>query len=94
MATDSSLNYRDRIEIKRALISVSDKTGLVDLAKNLVSSGVEIVSTGSTAKQIAEAGIPVTQVSEVTGFQETLDGRVKTLQQKHSMCRKIFPWDR
>ena len=79
MATDSSLNYRDRIEIKRALISVSDKTGLVDLAKNLVSSGVEIVSTGSTAKQIAEAGIPVTQVSEVTGFQETLDGRVKTL---------------
>ena len=79
MATDSSLNYRDRIQIKRALISVSDKTGLLELAKNLVSSGVEIVSTGSTAKQIADAGVPVTQVNEVTGFQETLDGRVKTL---------------
>ena len=79
MVTDNSLNYRDRIEIKRALISVSDKTGLVDLAKALASSGVEIVSTGSTAKQIAAAGVPVMEVSELTGFQETLDGRVKTL---------------
>lgn len=79
MATDNSLNYRDRIEIKRALISVSDKTGLVEMAKDLISAGVEIVSTGSTAKQIAEAGLPVTEVSKLTGFQETLDGRVKTL---------------
>ena len=79
MATDNSLNYRDRIQIKRALISVSEKTGLVELARDLVSSGVEIVSTGSTAKQISEAGIPVTEVSKLTGFQETLDGRVKTL---------------
>jgi phosphoribosylaminoimidazolecarboxamide formyltransferase/IMP cyclohydrolase len=79
VATDSSLNYRDQIQIKRALISVSDKTGLVELAKDLVSSGVEIVSTGSTAKQIAEAGLPVTEVSKLTGFEETLDGRVKTL---------------
>jgi phosphoribosylaminoimidazolecarboxamide formyltransferase/IMP cyclohydrolase len=79
VVTDNSLNYRDRIEIKRALISVSDKTGLVDLAMALASSGVEIVSTGSTAKQIAAAGVPVMEVSELTGFQETLDGRVKTL---------------
>jgi phosphoribosylaminoimidazolecarboxamide formyltransferase/IMP cyclohydrolase len=69
----------DKVPIKRALISVSDKTGLVELAKALASAGVEIVSTGSTAKTISEAKIPVTEVSEVTGFQETLDGRVKTL---------------
>jgi phosphoribosylaminoimidazolecarboxamide formyltransferase/IMP cyclohydrolase len=69
----------DKVPIKRALISVSDKTGLVELAKALSSAGVEIVSTGSTAKTISEAKIPVTEVSAVTGFQETLDGRVKTL---------------
>jgi phosphoribosylaminoimidazolecarboxamide formyltransferase/IMP cyclohydrolase len=74
-------DYRhyDKVPIKRALISVSDKTGLVDLAKALSSNGVEIVSTGSTAKAIADAGINVTEVSTVTGFEETLDGRVKTL---------------
>lgn len=74
-------DYRhfDKVPIKRALISVSDKTGLLDLAKALAAAGVEIVSTGSTAKTIADAGIAVTQVSEVTGFEETLDGRVKTL---------------
>jgi phosphoribosylaminoimidazolecarboxamide formyltransferase/IMP cyclohydrolase len=74
-------DYRhfDRIEIKRALISVSDKTGLLDLAKSLVAHGVEIISTGSTAKTIADAGLPVKEVAEVTGFPETLDGRVKTL---------------
>ena len=74
-------DYRhfDRIEIKRALISVSDKTGLLDLAKALVAHGVEIISTGSTAKTIADAGLPVKEVAEVTGFPETLDGRVKTL---------------
>ncbi len=69
----------DKVPIKRALISVSDKTGLVELAKALAAAGVEIVSTGSTAKAISEAKIPVTEVSAVTGFQETLDGRVKTL---------------
>jgi phosphoribosylaminoimidazolecarboxamide formyltransferase/IMP cyclohydrolase len=69
----------DKVPIKRALISVSDKTGLVELAKVLAVAKVEIVSTGSTAKTISEAKIPVTEVSEVTGFQETLDGRVKTL---------------
>lgn len=67
------------IQIKRALISVSDKTGLIDLASALSNHGVEIVSTGSTAKQIAAAGIAVTEVSQVTGFPESLDGRVKTL---------------
>ena len=71
----------DKVPIKRALISVSDKTGLVDLAKALAAAGVEIVSTGSTAKTISNAKIPVTDVSAVTGFQETLDGRVKTLHQ-------------
>ena len=69
----------DKVPIKRALISVSDKTGLVELATALSQAGVEIVSTGSTAKTIAAAKIPVTEVSAVTGFQETLDGRVKTL---------------
>ncbi len=65
--------------IRRALISVYDKTGLVDLARGLHEAGVEIVSTGSTAKSIAGEGIPVTAVEEVTGFPEVLDGRVKTL---------------
>jgi phosphoribosylaminoimidazolecarboxamide formyltransferase/IMP cyclohydrolase len=69
----------DKVPIKRALISVSDKTGLLELAKALSAAGVEIVSTGSTAKTISNAKIAVTEVSAVTGFQETLDGRVKTL---------------
>lgn len=68
-----------RIAIRRALISVSDKSGLVELASALAAHGVEIVSTGSTASTIANAGIDVTGVSDVTGFQECLDGRVKTL---------------
>jgi phosphoribosylaminoimidazolecarboxamide formyltransferase/IMP cyclohydrolase len=74
--------HRDRIEIKRALLSVSDKTGLLELAKALSEAGVIMVSTGSTAKTIAEAGFEVTEVSEVTGFPESLDGRVKTLHPK------------
>jgi phosphoribosylaminoimidazolecarboxamide formyltransferase/IMP cyclohydrolase len=71
--------HRDRIEIKRALLSVSDKTGLLELAKALSEAGVVLVSTGSTAKTIADAGFAVTEVSQVTGFPESLDGRVKTL---------------
>jgi len=71
--------HLDKVSIKRALISVSDKTGLIELATALSQAGVEIVSTGSTANTIAAAKIPVTEVSAVTGFQETLDGRVKTL---------------
>lgn len=65
--------------IRRALVSVYDKTGLADLARGLHEAGVTIVSTGSTAKTIAAAGVPVTPVEEVTGFPEVLDGRVKTL---------------
>ena len=69
----------DKKPIRRALISVYDKTGLADLARGLHQAGVAIVSTGSTAKTIAAAGVPVTPVEEVTGFPEVLDGRVKTL---------------
>ena len=65
--------------VTRALISVSDKTGLVEFASQLLSHGVEIVSTGSTAKAIRDSGGAVTDVAEVTGFAEALDGRVKTL---------------
>lgn len=68
-----------RRRIRRALISVYDKTGLVALAEGLHAAGVDIVSTGSTAKTIADSGIPVTPVEDVTGFPEVLDGRVKTL---------------
>ena len=70
------------LKIKRALISVSDKTGIVDFAKQLSSFGVEIVSTGGTAKILREAGIPVIEMSDYTGFPEMLDGRVKTLHPK------------
>jgi phosphoribosylaminoimidazolecarboxamide formyltransferase/IMP cyclohydrolase len=70
---------RDVIKIRRALVSVSDKTDLVELATALAAAGVEIVSTGSTGATIAAAGIPVTQVAEVTGYPESLDGRVRTL---------------
>ena len=68
-----------RVAIKRALISVYDKTGLTGLAKVLAAAGVEIVSTGSTAAAIGAAGVPVTRVEDLTGFPECLDGRVKTL---------------
>jgi len=68
-----------RIPIKRALVSVYDKTGLEDLARALHEAGAEIVSTGSTAKTIERTGIPVTKVEDLTGFPECLDGRVKTL---------------
>ena len=77
---DPSLyEHRDRVEIKRALLSVSDKSGLLDLASALAGAGVELVSTGSTAQTIRDAGFDVTDVAAVTGFQECLDGRVKTL---------------
>lgn len=69
----------DVLPIRRALISVYDKTGIEELARGLHEHGVELLSTGSTAARIADAGVPVTPVSEVTGFPECLDGRVKTL---------------
>ena len=65
--------------IKRALISVSDKTGIVELAQALARRGVEIISTGGTFKTLSGAGINVTNISDITGFPECLDGRVKTL---------------
>lgn len=67
------------MKIKRALISVSDKTGVVEFARKLHAAGVEIVSTGGTMRSLKEAGIPVMYVSDVTGFPEIMDGRVKTL---------------
>ena len=69
----------ERVPVRRALISVYDKTGLTDLAAALVEAGVEILSTGSTAATIAGAGLPVARVEDVTGFPECLEGRVKTL---------------
>jgi len=66
-------------KIHRALLSVSDKTGLIELARSLAAAGVELLSTGGTAKAIRDAGLPVKDVSEHTGFPEMLDGRVKTL---------------
>jgi phosphoribosylaminoimidazolecarboxamide formyltransferase/IMP cyclohydrolase len=70
---------RDAVPFRRALLSVSDKTGIVELGRALADAGVELVSTGSTARMLADAGLAVTEVAEVTGFQEALDGRVKTL---------------
>jgi phosphoribosylaminoimidazolecarboxamide formyltransferase/IMP cyclohydrolase len=67
------------MKIQRALLSVSDKTGLIDFARGLHEQGVELLSTGGTAKAIAVAGIPVREISDYTGFPEMMDGRVKTL---------------
>src|SRR5499427_1541696 len=66
----------------RAILSVSDKSGLLDLCRGLSKRGVELVSTGGTARALAEAGLPVKNVSDVTGFPEMMDGRVKTLHPK------------
>lgn len=68
-----------RLPIRRALISVYDKSGLAEIGQALAAAGIEVVSTGSTARHLIEAGVPVTEVSQVTGFPECLDGRVKTL---------------
>ena len=69
----------DFLPIKRAILSVTDKGGLPDFAAFLVKGGVELVSTGGTFKTLKDAGLPVTQVSDVTGFPEIMGGRVKTL---------------
>src|SRR5277367_1158858 len=69
-------------KIQRALISVSDKTGLVPLAQSLIQAGVELISTGGTAKALRDAGLKVTDLSAYTGFPEMMDGRVKTLHPK------------
>jgi phosphoribosylaminoimidazolecarboxamide formyltransferase/IMP cyclohydrolase len=72
----------DAVALRRALLSVSDKTGLLDLARALAARGVELVSTGGTARELRSAGLTVTDVAEVTGFPEMMDGRVKTLHPK------------
>ncbi len=82
MTRSAAPSITERKPIRRALISVYDKTGLEGLARGLHEAGVVIVSTGSTAKKIAEQGVPVTPVEQVTGFPEVLDGRVKTLHPK------------
>jgi phosphoribosylaminoimidazolecarboxamide formyltransferase/IMP cyclohydrolase len=69
-------------QVSRALLSVSDKTGIVEFARGLADLGIEIVSTGGTARQLGEAGVPVRSISELTGFPEIMDGRVKTLHPK------------
>ena len=70
------------VAVRRALLSVSDKTGLLDLARALAAHGVELLSTGGTAKALRDAGLAVKDVSDVTGFPEMMDGRVKTLHPK------------
>src|SRR3954462_15700469 len=72
----------DLRRIGRALISVSDKTGLTDFTRALSGHGIELISTGGTAKAIADAGLKVKDVSDLTGFPEMMDGRVKTLHPK------------
>src|ERR1051325_1187280 len=72
----------DLVPIRRALVSVSDKTGLAALAKALSARGVEIISTGGTATALREAGLRVTMIDQVTGFPEIMGGRVKTLHPK------------
>src|SRR5579863_8787325 len=70
------------VQVSRALLSVSDKTGLVEFARGLAELGIEIVSTGGTARELTGAGLQVRQISELTGFPEIMDGRVKTLHPK------------
>lgn len=72
----------DRVHVRRALLSVSDKTGLIDFARGLAALGIDLISTGGTAKALAEAGLRVTGIDAVTGFPEMMDGRVKTLHPK------------
>ena len=91
------MSARDLVPVRRALISVSDKTGLAEFAAALAAHGVEIVSTGGSARTIAEAGVPVREVSELTGFPEMMDGRVKTLHPAvHGaiLARRDHPGDR
>jgi len=78
-ASNETIEKKDHKQIRRALLSVTDKTGLVDFAQILASHSVELVSTGGTARALREAGLSVKDISELTGFPEMLDGRVKTL---------------
>src|ERR1700754_2212920 len=78
-AADSVEGANGAIRVRRALISVSDKTGVADFGRSLAALGVELLSTGGTATALREAGLEVTDVSQFTGQEEILDGRVKTL---------------
>ena len=82
LSIDSETPSTDLRPIRRALLSVTDKTGLVDFARVLASFGVDLVSTGGTSRALREAGLPVRDISDLTGFPEMLDGRVKTLHPK------------
>lgn len=73
---------QQRRPVRRALLSVSDKAGIIEFAQALSARGVELLSTGGTARLLAEKGLPVTEVSDYTGFPEMMDGRVKTLHPK------------
>src|SRR5260370_36791974 len=81
-STASLVSPTDLRPIRRALLSVTDKTGLVDFARVLASFGVDLVSTGGTSRALREAGLPVRDTSDLTGFPEMLDWRVKTLHPK------------
>src|SRR5271156_4515407 len=81
-STASSAPPADLRPIRRALLSVTDKSGLVEFAKALAALGVDLVSTGGTARELREAGLKVRDISAPTGFPEMLDGRVKTLHPK------------
>src|SRR5947209_15727626 len=70
------------VQVARALLSVSDKRGIVDFARGLAELGIEIVSTGGTARELSEAGVPVRAIDDFTGFPEIMGGRVKTLHPK------------
>ncbi|HEY2437832.1 MAG TPA: bifunctional phosphoribosylaminoimidazolecarboxamide formyltransferase/IMP cyclohydrolase [Solirubrobacteraceae bacterium] len=72
----------DEVQVARALLSVSDKTGIVEFARGLVQLGIELVSTGGTLRELTDAGVPVRPISDLTGFPEIMDGRVKTLHPK------------
>src|SRR5919205_921164 len=81
-AVEAQVTAPGEVRVKRALITVSDKTGIAEFARCLKQLGVEIVSTGGTAKHLAEAGIETRPIDDVTGFPEMLDGRVKTINPK------------
>jgi len=76
------LSAESNVRIRRALLSVSDKTGIVEFARGLADLGIEVISTGGTAQELGDAGIPVRSISDLTGFPEIMDGRVKTLHPK------------
>src|SRR4051794_2281636 len=78
----AAVTVPNEVKVRRALLSVSDKRGIVDLARGLADLGVELVSTGGTASRLVEAGIDVRTIDDFTGFPEIMDGRVKTLHPK------------